>query len=246
MKLLITGANSFIGRHVALITGADELDVKNENWKNTDFTKYDAILHVAAIVHQKEEPEMQDLYKKVNTDLPVEIAQKSGVKNFIFMSTMAVYGENGELGKPCVITKQTPTNPKTMYAKTKLEAEKQLADLNINLAILRPPMVYGENAPGNSTRLEKLAKKLPVFPDYQNERSMVEVNKLAEIIKDIYDNKKSGIFFPQDDEYTSTSAWVKALSNNKIHLSKLLGKLVPLGKNLNVVKKIFGNLTYER
>ena len=84
-------------------------------------------LHVAAIVHKKEKKEMAALYEKVNCKLPIEIAQKAkadGVKQFVFMSTMSVYGLNSGS-----INKETPLIPKTLYGKSKFEAERNLREI---------------------------------------------------------------------------------------------------------------------
>ena len=71
-----------------------------------------------------------------------------GVKQFIFLSSISVYGlDTG------VINEETPLNPRTHYGKSKLEAEQKLqklADKTFNITILRPPMVYGKNCKGNS------------------------------------------------------------------------------------------------
>jgi len=104
-KILITGANSYIGTRVEKCLGRypdkysiDTVDMKGDSWKGKNFLEYDVVFHVAAIVHKKEKSEMKNMYLKVNKDLSVEVAKKAreaGVKQFIFMSSMAVYGEEG-------------------------------------------------------------------------------------------------------------------------------------------------------
>ena len=92
--------------------------MKDGSWKEKDFSQYDGVFHVAAVVHQKEQPEMKELYFKVNRDLPIDAAKNAivgGVSQFIFMSTMAVYGEEGKLGQEVVINRKTPVSPKTFY-----------------------------------------------------------------------------------------------------------------------------------
>ena len=96
-KILITGANSYVGTSVEkwlLKTPGefevDTVDTMNEAWKKADFTKYDAVFHVAGIAHVDPKPEMAPLYYKVNRDLTVEIAKwanDAGVKKFVFMSS---------------------------------------------------------------------------------------------------------------------------------------------------------------
>lgn len=262
-RILITGMNSYIGRSVEtwLMREPDKymvdtVDMEDDSWKEADFSLYDVVFHVAGIVHQKEKPDMKELYFKVNRDLPIEVARKAkldGVKQFIFMSSMAVYGEEGKIGQEVVIDRNTPINPKTLYSISKVEAEKGVSKLNddsFKIVILRPPMVYGHNCPGNYARLEKLAVKLPIFPMIDNKRSMLQIDKLSQCIKSYIDEETEGLFFPQDDEYVNTSLLFKelAMKNGKsIHLSNTAGLIICLiGKRINLINKIFGNLVYKK
>lgn len=262
-KILITGANSYVGTSLEKWLSkepnkyrVDTVDMKDRAWKNKDFAQYDVVFHVAAIVHQKEKKNMKEQYFKINRDLSIQVAKKakqSGVSQFIFMSTMAVYGEVGKIGQPVIITQNTPVNPKTLYGASKEEAEKELRKLNddqFKVVILRPPMIYGPNCPGNYARLEKLANKIPIFPLVENKRSMLHIDKLCQYIKCYIDNEASGIFFPQDDEYVNTSLLVKEIAekNGKVmYLSKTLGKVIMIiGQRVNILNKVFGNLIYEK
>lgn len=91
----------------------------------------------------------------VNHNLPVEIAvkaKKSGVSQFIFMSTAAVFGS-----KSIIINKDTKPEPDTYYGISKLAAEEELVKLggtNFRVCIVRPPLVYGKGCPGNFQTLE--------------------------------------------------------------------------------------------
>lgn len=193
-KILITGANSYIGQSLENWLEksqgdyqVDTLDMINPAWKEYDFSPYVSIFHVAAIVHKNEKNLNQYLYDKVNRDLPIELAtlaKKAGVAQFIFLSSMSVYGNNEE-----VITKSTKENPSTYYGKSKLAAEnglKKLADDSFNLLILRPPMVYGPNATGNYTRLSKLSKLTVAFPKINNNRSMIFIDNLLKRLEQIF------------------------------------------------------------
>jgi UDP-glucose 4-epimerase len=234
----------------------DTVDMKDGSWKDADFSQYYVVFHVAAVVHQKEQPEMKELYFKVNRDLPIEVAKKAkdaGVSQFIFMSTMAVYGEEGKLGQEVVINRNTQVDPKNFYAFSKVEAEVELNKLNdssFRVVVLRPPMVYGPNCPGNYARLEKLAIKSPVFPYIDNKRSMLHIDKLCQSVKEYIDEEAQGLYFPQDDEYVNTSLMVKELAEKNgrsIHLSKSAGLVIKLiGKRVNLINKVFGNLVYEK
>lgn len=262
-RVLITGKDSYIGTSLQnwLMRESDNykvdtIDMKDESWKKKDFSSYDVVFHVAAVVHQKEQPDMKELYFKVNRDLPIEVAKKAkevGLSQFIFMSTMAVYGEEGKLGQQVVINHNTPVNPKTFYGASKVEAEEELNKLNDNkfrVVILRPPMVYGPNCPGNYAKVEKLAVKLPVFPMIENKRSMIHINKLCQFVKEYIDNEAEGLYFPQDEEYVNTSLMVKELAkkNGKsIYLSKTAGLVIRIiGKRINLINKVFGNLVYKK
>ena len=100
-KVLITGANSFVGTNIEkwlLKTPekflVDTVDTMNDAWKQVDFTNYDVVFHVAGIAHVAPKPEMAPLYYKVNRDLTIEIAKwakEHGVNQFIFMSSGIVY-----------------------------------------------------------------------------------------------------------------------------------------------------------
>lgn len=262
MRILVTGEKSYVGMNLIkwLSKWHERYDIefislRNEKWKRVDFSNYDVLFHTAAMVHVKEHPEMESSYLRVNRDLTIEIAEKakkSGVKQFIFMSTISVYGLSGKVGKELVIDKYTPCNPTTLYGKSKLEAEIELNKLNdksFKVAIVRAPMVYGPNCPGNYARLRKLVKSTPVFPDINNKRSMLFIDNLSEFIRLIMDNEDSGLFFPQNKEFVDTAELVKLISkeNSKnIYLSRVLALgIVQLRKQINIVDKVFGNLVID-
>jgi nucleoside-diphosphate-sugar epimerase len=262
IKILIAGKNSYVGTSLERWLGdysneysIDFIGLRDDLWKKTDFSKYDVVIHLAAMVHQREKPGMEKLFFKVNRDLPIEVAKKAkiaGVKQFIFMSTMAVYGEEGKIGQEVLITKDTKPNPKTFYGKSKLQAECELQNLSsegFKMVILRPPMIYGPNCPGNYKRLQSIAIKTPVFPMIENQRSMLNVGELCAHIKEYIDIKAEGVYFPQDEEYVTTSYLVKKIAeeNEKsVYLSKTLGRLIKIfGKRINLFNKIFGNLIYK-
>ena len=135
-RVLITGKGSYIGSHFRDYLKefpndyyVEELDVRDDSWKQFDFSKFDVVYHVAGIAHIKETKENASLYYKVNRDLAVEIAKLSksyGVKHFIFMSSMSVYGL---IYSNDLITVNTKTNPNTNYGKSKLQAENEILKL---------------------------------------------------------------------------------------------------------------------
>ena len=178
---------------------------------------------------------------------------RSNISQFIFMSTMSVYGKEGKLDQDVIINLNTQVDPKNFYALSKVEAELELGKLNdstFKVAILRPPIVYGPDCPGNYSKLEKLAVQLPVFPLIENKRSMLYIDNLCQFVKEYIDSESFGLFLPQDIDYVNTSIMVKELAkrNGKsIHLSKTVGLIVKfIGFRINVVNKIFGNLVYAK
>lgn len=262
-RILITGANSYIGTSFEKWLKqwpenyyVDTVDMMDDTWKQKDFSEFDVVFHVAGIAHISEKPKLETLYYKVNRDLTMETAKKAkaeGVKQFFFMSTMAVYGQEGKIGENIIITRSMEPNPKTYYGKSKLSAEIELNKLigdGFKVVIIRSPMVYGENCHGNYARLERFALRTPVFPMIDNNRSILHIQKLNEYIKEYIDQEVEGLFFPQDNEYANTSLLVQKIAKEhgkRIYLSKTIGLIIKLfGKRINMVNKVFGNLVYER
>lgn len=256
-KILITGANSYIGTSFEQwmkqydgyqINTVDTMDGK---WITADFTMYDTVFHVAGIAHIKETKGNAPLYYKVNRDLAIEVAAKakrSGIKQFILMSSMSVYGMTAG-----VITKDTVPTPKSNYGKSKLEADieiMEMSDNNFKVAILRPPMIYGKGSKGNYPRLSDLAKKTPVFPSKKNQRSMLHIDNLCEFIKLMIDNNEHGIFYPQNREYIKTAELVRTISElngKKVIMLPLFNPLLKLlSKRVTTFNKLFGNLVYDK
>ena len=269
-KILITGANSYIGttfekwveENSDTIT-TETLDMIGDAWRDKNFQGYDVIFHVAGIAHAdvgKVTEEQKALYYKVNSDLTIECAKKAkaeGVGQFIFMSSIIVYGESAGFGKTKVITSQTPLSPANFYGDSKVKAEEglqKLADNAFKVVILRPPMIYGRGSKGNYPLLAKMARKLPVFPNVKNERSMLYVGNLCKFISLMIENEEGGIFFPQNKEYVQTSRMVKEIAaayQKKIYLTKIFNPLLFImgkcgGKLGGLVNKAFGSMVYEK
>ena len=265
-KILITGAGSYIGTSFENYLKenypddylVDTVDMLDPSWREKSFAGYDAVYHVAGIAHSdsgKISPEKEKLYRSVNTDLTVETAKKAkadGAGQFIFMSSAIVYGESGRIGKPKVITPDTPTAPANCYGDSKVQAENgilPLSDEGFRVCILRPPMIYGKGSKGNFPQLERFAKKLHFFPYVKNRRSMLYIGNLVEFVRLMVENREAGIFFPQNAEYSNTSELVKtiaAANGRKIRLVRGFGWILRImGRLIGAVNKAFGNLTYE-
>ncbi|MDG4581983.1 NAD-dependent epimerase/dehydratase family protein [Enterococcus faecium] len=271
-KILITGANSYIGTSFKkwMTQFQDEyqidtLSVRGDAWREHDFSGYDTVFHVAGIAHadvSKVSEETKQLYYAVNRDLAIETAKKykqdlSGKNGqFIYMSSIIIYGEETNINKKRVITPDTKPNPSNFYGDSKLQAEiglQPLDDDTFHVAILRPPMIYGPGSKGNYQQLVKLANKLPIFPDVKNERSMLHIDKLSEFVKERIDAQDSGVFFPQNDQYVRTSHMVRDIAQangKKIYLFSYMNWAIRLlgyvpGKIGRLTNKAFGNLVYD-
>ena len=272
-KVLITGAGSYIGEafqtyateHYPALK-VDAVDMIDGSWREKNFSSYDIIYHVAGIAHAdvgNVDEATKAKYYAVNTDLAVEVCEKAkaeGVKNFVFMSSMIVYGDSAPYGKSKVVDEHTVPFAANFYGDSKLQADaavRELADDSFHVFVLRPPMIYGKGSKGNYPTLAKFAKKLPVFPNVDNERSMLHIDNLCEflcqimMVKEVKEN--AIVLIPQNGEWTKTSEMVKEIgevTGKKVRLiggimkpAVLLGGKVP-GKIGGLVNKAFGNSTY--
>lgn len=272
-RILITGANSYIGMsferwmsqysHNYVI---DTLDMRDPSWQDKDLSLYDVVFHVAGIAHadvSKVSDKTKQLYYDVNTNLTIQTAEKykrdlkGKTGQFIFMSSIIIYGEETNINKKRIITRNTEPNPSNFYGDSKLQAEIGISLINddtFKVAILRPPMIYGAGSKGNYQQLKKIAKVFPVFPDVRNERSVLSIENLCIFLKERVDTQDSGIFFPQDEEYIRTSFLVRDIAKNnrkKVILFSWMNWIVSLlgyvpGKIGKLTNKAFGNLVYSK
>ena len=204
--------------------------------------------------------EVKAKYYAVNTDLAIETAKKAkaaGVKQFVFMSSAIIYGDSAPYGKTKRITAATEPEPANFYGDSKWQADKgvrELASPSFTVTVLRPPMIYGKGSKGNYPTLASMAKKLPIFPDVENERSMLYIENLCEFLAQVMIHGEGGIFWPQNAEYTRTSEMVKMIakvSGHKITVSKVwnwvvgLARAIP-GKPRGLADKAFGNMSYDQ
>lgn len=259
-RILITGKNSYIGTSLEkwLMKEPDQysidtIDMKDESWKEKDFSQYDVVFHAAGIAHVSSDPRMEAIYYKVNRDLAIQTAEKAKadkVKQFIFMSSIIVYGDSSDSKR--VIDKNTIPNPSNFYGNSKLQAEKgikYLESTHFKIVVVRPPMVYGKGSKGNYPRLANMAKKIPIFPSFDNQRSMLHIDNLCEFIKVMIDNEESGLYFPQNKEYVNTSELVYKIAEvhgKKIWMIGWMNWLIRMMFGLGIINKLFGNLIYEK
>jgi len=264
-RILITGADSYIGtsferwlKRYGNKYQVNTVSTLDDEWNKKDFTGYDVVFHVAGIAHVDVKKGNKELYYKVNRDLTIKIAKKARqceVRQFIFMSSIIVYGEHYTLSKPMYITMDTVPKPTNYYGMSKLMAEKGILPLqsdDFNVVVIRAPMIYGKGSKENYPKLVKFVSLCPVFPDIRNRRSMLYVDNLCEFVRLMIDNEEKGIFFPQNREHVGTVELVREIARAK-------GKRIIITKSLNpiirilclidyskkLVSKMFGNMAYH-
>ncbi len=270
-RVLITGENSYIGvsfetyakEHYSSELSIETVDMIDGSWREKDFSPFDAVFHVAGLAHAdvgNVDEATKKKYYAINTDLAIETAKKAkneGVGQFVFMSSAIIYGDSAPYGTQKRITKDTEPNPANFYGDSKWQADKGIRELsaeNFKVCVLRPPMIYGKNSKGNYPTLAKMAKKLPIFPNVQNERSMLFIDNLCEFLCQVMIRGEEGIFWPQNAEYTRTSEMVKMIaevSGHKIIVSKGFNWVVSIaahmpGKIKGLANKAFGNMSYDQ
>ena len=215
-SLLVTGSSGYIGS--AFIKSCAEkyrisrFSLQSQRFEDIDFQGLDAVLHCAAIVH-KGHSASADEYRRINVEYPIhlaKLAKNNGVKQFVFVSSVSVYGSTEYIDDISVCK---PTN---INGQTKFEAEQRLLDLNdegFSISILRIPMVYGPQAPGNIKSIVRLVTYLPIIPlgNITNKRSFISIQNLVYSIHQVLRQQKKGIFLLADDEHISTSSLVKIL-----------------------------------
>lgn len=236
-KILITGANSYIGDNIKKYLEAtnnysvDILDMLSDEWKKSDFSIYQVVINVCAIVHRFDNPD-ESLYFKVNRDLAFEIAKKakeSKVKQFIQFSTVGVYGiELGEMNS------RMGFNPKSPYERSKYEADlllEELKDESFKVCVIRPPMIYGNGCRGNFPKLVNFALKTPVFPSRKNKRDMIYIDNLSDFVLYAVDNELNEVCYPRDNETICVSSMIKeiaSLNGKKVRLWWIFNPFVAL------------------
>ena len=267
-RVLIIGGSSFVARNFIRLhhgnysiktisrtsTGFyDELVIADFSTLTSEvFNNIDVVINCAAIVHQQKEIN-ESIYHNINYKLAVELAKKAknaGVKSFVQLSTIAVYG------KLTHVSYNSTENPVNAYGNSKLLADnalKEMADENFKVIIFRPPMIYGStDAPGNMMRLINfISKGLPLpFKGLKNKRDFIHIDNLVGFIDASIKKNCSGVFLVSDNapvyiaELYEVIVKVLNKTNRAFALPevcfKLIKKLVP-----GVYDKLFGNLTID-
>ncbi|MBA6353593.1 NAD-dependent epimerase/dehydratase family protein [Colwellia sp. BRX9-1] len=237
MNILLTGASGFVGghlinkltlKHALNLTcvsrckfNFNEDDIKLRLIEKIsdltiqDLNGFDTIIHLAGCAHDSFSKKS---YKEINHQLTSELAGKakeSGVKRFIFLSTVLV---NGDVGN---IDSNSSAAPTSLAAKTKLAAENSLKGIcdksDMDFVIIRSPLVYGEGVKANFAFLMKLVKKgvpLPFRWINKNKRSLVSVYNLCDLIQICIEhpNAANQVFLASDDNDLSTAEIVALMA----------------------------------
>lgn len=257
-KVLITGKNSYIGQSFKSYVEAnypseiqvDSISVRGNTWREYDFSGYDAVMHVAALVHKNEKNIPLERYLVVNRNLALAVAKKAqlaGVKHFIFISTVAVYAKTNH------ITEQTKLKPVTKYGLSKLKAEQELISLRskkFTISIVRPPMIYGKDCPGNFAKLRAIALKIPIFPKVSNDRSMIFIDNLSEFLAQLSLFPKNLMLIPQNLKYSNTSNILRLIRRSSGKKTVFVPGFEPLIKFIalynKTIAKVYGSLIIDR
>lgn len=270
-RVLITGINSFIGKNLVeylekynarLREKAYQvtcISQKNDDWIGLNFSDYDTILDVTGISHVDEgklSAKQEEDYYEVNCKLACKTAEKAkqeGVKQFIFLSSILVYGEPG---KPAMITRDTIASPVNTYGKSKLIAEekiKVLSDGQFQVAIIRLPLVYGPGTESGYKLLSRWSGKLPIIPTIPVKKSMIYIENLCEFLRLLIEAEEGGLYFPQNATVVSVMRMLEEMrkvQGKKTYKCgifnpgiKLLAKMP--GKCGKLIRKVFAGQAYE-
>ena len=212
MKLLVLGANGFIGRHLCprLVQSGHQviatsrgdasdlpaavdyrrLDLLQFDPQAFDFSGTECVIYLAARAHVLRETESDPLaaYRRLNVEAALAVASAAaarGVSRFIYLSSIGVNGLENE----SPFTESDPVDPQEAYAQSKWEAEQALTERcrerGMELVIIRPVLVYAGDAPGNFARLldaVRAGRWLPLG-SLRNQRSLLAVQNLAQLIE---------------------------------------------------------------
>ena len=262
MNIMITGKNGFVGRSAKNYFESntdyiiDEVSLRNEEWVNTDLSKYDVIFHSAGITPKEDITD--DIFYLVNRDITFNLAQKAkneGVKHFIYLSSMAIYGMSQSVRKGNgVIFSNTPINPTSTYGKSKYQAEQlitELEDEKFKVSIIRAPSIYGTKNRDYFNMYHKLMNILTLQPSAFNQckRSIINIDNLCELVVLIINSGERGIFCPSDSPALSTIEYLNILqrsSAKRIHFSRSFGLLLEYAfQRTQIVNNIWGAIAYD-
>lgn len=284
-RILLTGATGFIGSDIlhkicldgsfqAIVCSRSDVLIKANSvdyflvndfeeeslWHNA-LVNVEVVIHAAARAHVSRDEKFDPLveYRRVNVDGTMALARQAvaaGVKRFIFISSIGV---NGNINTAPFKETDDPA-PAEPYAQSKYEAEIALLQLasetSLEVVIIRPPLVYGANAPGNFGSLVKaISKGLPLpLGAIHNKRSLVALDNLVDLIITCIDHPAAAnqIFLAGDGEDISTTQLLRGVANAMgkpsrlipIPASWLMMAATVLGKKA-VAQRLLGSLQVD-
>ena len=283
MNVLLTGRSGFIGRHLAAsiknftnynVTGVVRRPIKETDsnvvliprFENLEFwskllRNHSVLIHCAGVAHKinKKNTGIDSeliLINKVGTLTLAKMAAESGVKRFIFISSIGVNGNFNEIP----FSSHDAPNPQDDYALSKWEAEKGLWQIHketgMEIVIIRPPLVYGPGAPGNFGKLVRWVKSGIPLPlgGINNRRSFVAIDNLIDLIISCINHPLAAnqVFLVSDKSDLSTTKLLECIA--RAAKKRLL--LIPINQNLllatakimgkqAVVEKLIGSLCVD-
>lgn len=238
-RILLTGASGFVGkRYLVYNTSRYEIvpfSVATAMPGEKLLSTIDTVVHLGGLAHQMQKVDPAR-YFEANYDNTRDLAlraKQAGVRHFIFISTIKVFGEKQQ----GVLTLESPCIPENdPYGESKLKAEQFLqtmADADFTVSIIRPPLIYGPGVKGNLDRLLKLADSgMPLpFGAIHNRRTMIYLDNFIALINQVIDTGVGGLFLASDSRPVSTTELVTLIR-------KFMGKPARLVPVPGVVKKL--------
>lgn len=285
MKILITGANGFVGSYLAKklsnipimkLTLAARVALPAEWGRSFKVNQIDSradwsealighqcVIHTAARTHIMKDDVSDPLteYRRVNVDGTLNLARQSaesGVKRFIFISSVKVNGEQTSLGNP--FTAEDAPAPEDAYGQSKWEAERGLmliaSDTGMEVVIVRPPLVYGLGVKKNFATLMKFVQlgiPLP-FGAINNKRSLVSLDNLVDLTITCIDHPKAAnqVFLAGDGLDLSTADLLRSLAK----AARVSSRLIPVPASILIftlnllgkkafAQRLFGSLQVD-
>lgn len=270
-RVLLVGGTGFLGKHFCHGVKSHDISLSVLARKNIDKKKFasninfnvlesfddlsdcfffrnqDVLLYFAAKVHQVNNDQyLSKSYKRINSNIPVRLAQKAiekGIKRFIYISSIKVNGEKNTVQSP--YTENSEPDPVDNYGKSKWDAEKRLLELakntNLEVVIIRPPLVYGSEVKANFKKLIQLVCSgfpLP-FGKVNNLRSFVYVENLVDAIITCIDHPKAKnqTFIVSDGEDISTPELIRKIAK----YSNCRCYLLPIPTSILKLSGVLGN-----